>query len=128
MSKKYTNAELREILKNIMNIGYSSISAFSKELMALNLTQEEMKENKADNKRLQDANLIISVMTIISDIIHPGFNISKQLLPPTAEPFILNVIKQHEAAKKNGVAAKGCACCKPEVKAEENLSDKPKEI
>ena len=110
MKIKNTPRQTREILKNVLNLGYSYIDSFGKELAKLQLTPEEIKENKPDNTRLQQASIIVNTMTVINDVLHPAHAISLSLMDQKSIPFITQVIKQHESAREKGVISKGCPC------------------
>jgi len=110
MKTKYTPRQTREILKNMLNLGYSYIDSFGKELAKLQLTPEEIKENDQTNERLHKANTIVSTMTLINDILHPAHAISLSLMDQKSIPFITQVIKQHETARERGFVSKGCPC------------------
>jgi len=140
MKNKPTTRQTREILKNMVNLGYSYIDSFGKELAKLQLTPEEIKENKPDNIRLQQASTIVSTMTLINDILHPAHAISLSLMDQKSIPFITQVIKQHETAREKGFVSKGCPCesctlkrandviSDPTLDTVENLTQDTKEI
>lgn len=106
--------QLKEIISGILYIGYTNIDSLSKELAKLQLTPEEMEENKPTNERLRTGNLIVSTMTMVNDVIHPAHSISLQLMPKENQNFIAQVIKQHEIARKNKMVSQNCPCCKEE--------------
>lgn len=110
MKNKQTPRQTREILKNVLNLGYSYIDSFGKELAKLQLTPEEIKENKPDNTRLHQASVIVNTMTCINDILHPAHALSLSLMDQKSIPFITQVIKQHEVAREKGIVSKGCPC------------------
>lgn len=101
----------KDIIRNILNLGYSHINALSQELTKLALTPEEIKENSPTNKRLQQAQTLVTAMTIVSDVIHPGFSISLQLMDQKSIPFITQVMKHYQTCKENGTATQNCPCC-----------------
>lgn len=132
MKIKHTPRQTREILKNVLNLGYSYIDSFGKELAKLQLTPEEIKANDPANERLKTASIIVNTMSCINDIIHPAHTFSLSLMDQKSIPFILQVIKQYEVAREKGIVSKGCPCesClnRVESKREENLTEPAKEI
>ena len=140
MKIKHTPRQTREILKNVLNLGYSYIDSFGKELAKLQLTPEEIKANDPTNTRLHQASTIVSTMTLINDILHPGHQISLSLMDQKSIPFITQVIKQHETARERGLVSKGCPCdncmlkradeviAEPILETVENLTEQTQEI
>lgn len=118
MSKRYTNIQLKDIIRNVANLGYANIDLLAKELAKLQITAEEIKDNDIKSERIQKANTIVSCMTMINDIIHPLHMASMQLLDKRTHPFIVQCMKQHETARKNNIVSKGCPCCSEEPKEE----------
>jgi len=115
MSKRYTVMQLKDIIREMLNLGYTNLDSLSKELLKLKITEEEAKSNDETNARLNQAKTIISIMAIINDITHPGHAISLQLFPKENHNFIATVMKQYETNKERGLTSKNCSCCR-EVK------------
>ncbi len=71
MSKKYTAAELKDLLSNVLMISFMHIDSIQKNIQKLN----EEPSKKEENKHLL-TNLHVLYMSI-SDIIHPALNFCK---------------------------------------------------
>ena len=112
MSKRYTAIQLKDIVREMLNLGFASIDSLSKELIKINLTKEEAEANDPTSERLQQAKMIISMMTVVNDVIHPGHSISLQLFPKENHNFIGQVIKQQETNREKGLTSKNCGCCR----------------
>lgn len=112
MSKRYTVIQLKDILRDILNLGFTGLDVLSRELEKINITEEEAKTNDPTSERLHKARMIVNMMTIVNDVIHPGHAISLQLFPKENHNFIGQVIKQQAANKEKGMTSKNCSCCR----------------
>jgi hypothetical protein len=96
MSKKYTAAETKTILKEVCDRTYSMIALCHRELAKLDLTPEEMMSTDRTNPRVNQARHLSSFIVVLSDILSPAFKISSQLCAEDNQPFIKQTIDKYE--------------------------------
>jgi hypothetical protein len=84
---KIKKNESQLILTDVCNRAYAMIATAQKELAALNLSQEEMGSTE-NTQRIATAKYLLSLTTVISDILSPAFDISLQLCDKSNHAFI----------------------------------------
>jgi hypothetical protein len=116
MSKRYTNAELKEIIENILSIGFSSLSSFAEELDKLSLTREDFLSPGDKIADVNKAKLLVNTITLVSDVIHPAYNIALSLFPEEDnKEFVKQCIEQRKIAVEKGMVSGNCPCCKKNI-------------
>jgi hypothetical protein len=99
VSKKYTAYELKCILKEVLERGYTYIEELRSKLVELKLSDTELKESPK-GARLLEAERLMMLIASINDIIHPAHSLSLQLFPNDTHLFIEQCIKQYNELKK----------------------------
>lgn len=97
MSKKYTASEVKSILREVCDRNYKMIASAQQELSNMKLTPEEMEIKGPDNVRVNTARYLMSLITVLSDIVSPAFNVSLQLCAKENQEFISHIAERHAA-------------------------------
>jgi hypothetical protein len=112
MSKRYTNAELKEIIENILCIGLSALSSFAEELDKLSVTREDFESPGDKIAEVNKARLFVNTITLVSDVMHPAYGIAASLFPEEDnKEFIKQCIEQRKMAVEKGMVSGNCPCC-----------------
>ena len=102
----------RLLLTDVLNRAYAIISTSQKELAAMNLTPEEMSSTES-TQRIFLARYLLSLQTVISDILSPAYEISKVLCAKENHAFIDQIREKYlllvEAEKNRKEAAEKTA-------------------
>jgi len=116
MSKRYTNAELKEIISLTMTHGFSALSSLSQELNKLSLTNEDYLNPGDKQAEVNKAKLLVNTITLISDVIHPGYDVALSLFPEkNNQEFIKQCQQQRKIAMEKGIVSSDCPCCKKNI-------------
>jgi hypothetical protein len=97
VSKKYTASEVKSILREVCDRNYKMIASAQEELNKMKLTPEEMEITGSENIRVNTARYLMSLITVLSDIVSPAFNVSLQLCAKENQEFISHIAERHAA-------------------------------
>ena len=104
MTKKKDNTS--PILRDVCDRAFKTIATAQQELTKLELTPEEMTISDHSNVRVNTARYMLSMMTVLSDVISPAFEFSKKNSDGNNTKFIQQVQERYNLVLEQNAIAK----------------------
>lgn len=113
MSKTPSGAEIKRVMKDIIQNGLYHIAAINNEIQALKI-EDPKAASIEDQGKLRALTL---TLTLINDLIHPAHKLAYALVPDK-KPLIDYCVKMQELALANKLIDEcHCSVCKESIKA-----------
>lgn len=119
MSKKYTAAELNQLLRDILCGALEHMEAIKKEIRKLDIRDE----STCNPQDLARAKVLTLTLTCINDIIHPAHKLCYKMFKGNDEYFDMFVRNHKIAVETKMVPPCFCDSCKRTLKKENTVND-----
>jgi len=110
MSKKYTKADMRSLLSNVLCGAFEHMDAIHKDITKLNI-----KDENDDPNKVARAKVLTLTLTVINDIIHPAHKFAYSVFKGAEDFLDLCIKNQKIAIDKKLVPPCKCEACPREA-------------
>ena len=108
MHKTNSATHLKMILSDVVSIAFQHMAAMARELEALKITEENIKDKTA--AEIATMQTMSNMLTIINDVIHPAHEIAPQLFDKDVKEFVDYCVKNQALAIEKKLITDTCKC------------------